>query len=316
MKKMNNKGFAISTMLFGLLIVVVLILGITISIMAFNRKNSKEFGEKLIDELERGNSLVPSKLCKRAATLHTEICSNTDTSGYCLADGYKINDTITYGSLGTIGTLTSGDAFDCDVNGDGVYDAITERFYYIKDIDENNSVFIYYNNVKGGLPNNLQGYKYFGDTQYVWTTPTTAIRQLPTIEQWKNVSLINIKRNIQNETTNDNRNLPKDFSYEGYAARLITTKELATACNLQIGNQTIGEVKNCNYLLENTRYSNEKINIYGWWTETPQNIVGSNTQVQNAWTVNVQYRYITGVNVSNLNGIRPAIEVSKENISY
>lgn len=52
MKKMNNKGFAVSTMLFGLLIIIVLTIGVTISIMAFNRKNSKEFSQTIVDELE------------------------------------------------------------------------------------------------------------------------------------------------------------------------------------------------------------------------------------------------------------------------
>lgn len=52
MKKMNNKGFAISTMLYGLLILIVLIIAMILSTMAFNRKNSREFSEKIVDELE------------------------------------------------------------------------------------------------------------------------------------------------------------------------------------------------------------------------------------------------------------------------
>ena len=47
--------------------------------------------------------------------------------------GYKLDEskgttTITYGSLELSGTLTIGDAFDCDVNGDGVYNSETEIF--------------------------------------------------------------------------------------------------------------------------------------------------------------------------------------------
>ena len=53
MKRVNNKGFAISTMLYGLLIVIVLVMGMIISIMAFNRKNSKEFTQTVVDELEK-----------------------------------------------------------------------------------------------------------------------------------------------------------------------------------------------------------------------------------------------------------------------
>ena len=49
-------------------------------------------------------------------------------------DGVMGTSTITYGKLGTQGILSSGDAFDCDVNGDGIYDATTERFYYVTDL--------------------------------------------------------------------------------------------------------------------------------------------------------------------------------------
>lgn len=53
MKKMNNKGFAISTMLYGLLILIVLVVSMILSIMAFNRKNSREFSETVVDGLEK-----------------------------------------------------------------------------------------------------------------------------------------------------------------------------------------------------------------------------------------------------------------------
>lgn len=58
----------------------------------------------------------------------------------------KQNDNIR--KLGTTGALSVGDAFDCDVNNDGVYDSATERFYYIGNLSTNSSraVLIYYNN--------------------------------------------------------------------------------------------------------------------------------------------------------------------------
>ena len=58
MKRVNNKGFAISTMLYGLLIVIVLVMGMIMSIMAFNRKNSREFSTKAVEDLEK-ETLVP-----------------------------------------------------------------------------------------------------------------------------------------------------------------------------------------------------------------------------------------------------------------
>lgn len=40
-----------------------------------------------------------------------------------------------------------GDAFDCNVNGDGTYNQVTESFYYVTDLDSNTVVLVYYNNV-------------------------------------------------------------------------------------------------------------------------------------------------------------------------
>ena len=93
---------------------------------------------KKIEEAKKecpiGAECTYKTICKRATTLHTEECQHTDTNNFCSGAGYTIDGskkttTITYGSLGTKGTLTSGDAFDCDVNGDGVYNEATERFY-------------------------------------------------------------------------------------------------------------------------------------------------------------------------------------------
>mgnify|MGYP005933352381 FL=1 len=106
--------------------------------------------------------ITPEKkvICKRATTLHTEECTQKEAKYFCSGAGYtesgiKGTTTITYGNLGTGGTLSSGDAFDCDVNGDGVYDSKTERFYYVSDyyntstksFESDTAVLIYYNNV-------------------------------------------------------------------------------------------------------------------------------------------------------------------------
>ena len=106
--------------------------------------------------------ITPEKkvICKRATTLHTEECTQTDATYYCSGAGYttsgtKGTTTITYGNLGTSRTLTSGDAFDCDVNGDGTYDSSTERFYYVSDyyntstksFENDTAVLIYYYNI-------------------------------------------------------------------------------------------------------------------------------------------------------------------------
>lgn len=49
---MNNKGFAISTMLYGLIIIIALVMIMILSTMAFNRKSSREFTSTITWELE------------------------------------------------------------------------------------------------------------------------------------------------------------------------------------------------------------------------------------------------------------------------
>ncbi len=257
-------------------------------------------------------------ICKRATTLHTEICSQTSTSSYCRADGYTSGDTITYGNLGESGTLASGDAFDCDVNGDGTYDAETERFYYVSDMtngitsDSDTAVLIYYNNVSGGEANNTTSYAYntnYSSTEYYG--PQTAVTQLPTTSQWSNVSLKYKTRDITDELGTIR---VTGFSYDGYSARLLTTQEIEQGCKITVGNRTKGELSSkCKYLMENTKYSNSSLKTYGSWLETP-----TSSDSRSAWNV---FGSIRGVNdsivgTSSLDGVRPAIEVLKSDISY
>lgn len=61
MKKLNNRGFAISTMLYGLLVVLILLITLLMSTMSFNRENSREFTDTVIDELENPKSNISKK---------------------------------------------------------------------------------------------------------------------------------------------------------------------------------------------------------------------------------------------------------------
>ena len=49
--RLNNKGFAISTMLYGLLIIAVLLIFMLLSIVAFNKKSSDDFVRQVEQEL-------------------------------------------------------------------------------------------------------------------------------------------------------------------------------------------------------------------------------------------------------------------------
>ena len=259
-------------------------------------------------------------VCKRATTLHTEECTQTDATYYCSGAGYTTSGTkgtsaIRYGNLGTSGTLTSGDAFDCDVNGDGTYDSNTERFYYVTDMNDTTAVLIYYNNVSAGNPSNTKNYAYDSSGEN-WHGPRTAIAQLPTTSQWTNVRLTNDVRSI---TTNVGGNTttggttPSNFSYSEYAARLLTIEEVRQATgNNNIPTGKTRELDNFTYLLENTKFASNSNASYLWWLENARS-----DNSTSAWGVSGA-RYVGSNTVSSVggNGVRPAIEVSKTNIEY
>lgn len=58
MKKMNNKGFAVSSLLYGLLLVGFLVIVVLMSIMATNRHNTTNLIDKIEEELNRHSNTV------------------------------------------------------------------------------------------------------------------------------------------------------------------------------------------------------------------------------------------------------------------
>ncbi len=97
-KKLNNKGFAISTILYGLLVVIMLITSLLMSTMAFSRKNSKEFTDNVRDELEKKFYNIPESFKRwEEASRYGNVCSYTlvmdNTIEYMNArDGGSINN--------------------------------------------------------------------------------------------------------------------------------------------------------------------------------------------------------------------------------
>ena len=260
-------------------------------------------------------------ICQRATLLHTEEC----LGGYCSGMGYKEggskgSSTITYGSLGNSNILSSGDAFDCDVNGDGIYDSNTERFYYVTDMEKNSNiaVLIYYNNVSEGKPDNVKYYPYDSSKEN-WHGPRDAIEQLPTTSQWNNVRLSNTERKIVNEynttSTKDGHSFPEVFSYSNYAARFLTLAEVKKLVDFYIPTWKNGELDNHLYLVENTNFSKKDNSKFdGYWLETPRN-----TMSNHSWIIYATARRVHSIEVQRtdvLVGVRPVIEVAKSDISY
>ncbi len=256
-------------------------------------------------------------VCKKAkkGTLHTEKCTQTDETEYCSGSkDYNTGDTITYGTIPGK-ELKSGDAFDCDVNGDGKYNSDTERFYYVTDMDDNTAVLIYYNNVSKGKPSDSTTYAYDKSGKNN-NGPVTAIEQLPSISNWGNISLINSERSLMTETGMTSTAagpLPNNFNYAEKAARLLTVQELNKACNITVEKMTRGELDKCNFLLENTKYSKADKGNWGYWLENPR------TEYSDpVWAVYGCSRNVNNFSVDNYNdiGVRPVIEVLKSNIKY
>ena len=261
-------------------------------------------------EIKEENKKV---VCKKATTLHKEKCEQTNNTYFCSAAGLT-GQIMIYGTISS-GNLKSGDAFDCDVNGDGKYNSDTERFYYVTDMNDSTAVLIYYNNVSKGQPSNSKAYAYDSSGEN-FHGPRTAIEQLPTTSQWSNVSLKNNVRAILNENggnTTKGEKLPSNFSYSGKAARLLTIQEVREATGIKVPSWNVGELDKCNYLMENTKYSNVSNLVGAWWLENP-NSGNSDT----AWLIHCFFRNVGHYTVSAAgdDGVRPAIEVPKSNIEY
>ena len=251
-------------------------------------------------------------VCRRASTLHTETCQQS--SYYCSAVEGNGN-TITYGQIGTSGTLTPGDAFDCDTNGNGTYD---QRFYYVSDyydtgtksFNGNVAVLIYYSNTLNGSVNNSGSTYDSNNTNY--NGPRTAASHLPTTTQWSNINLYKTNRQIltpTNTTSTSGGNLPV-FNYSNYAARLLTYQEVYNGCyNSSTAITNTGGLNNCNFLMENTQYSNSSLATFGLWLETP------NTS-DRVYLVNVYNRVLGNITATNTHGVRPVIDVLKSKIQY
>lgn len=75
MTKLNNNGFAISTTLYGLLIVLILITTLIMSTMSFIRQNNKNFSDTVVKKLEKNKSIsysMRSTCINKAKALSTK----------------------------------------------------------------------------------------------------------------------------------------------------------------------------------------------------------------------------------------------------
>jgi len=292
--------------------------------------------------VEKGICELPKSKCIRALERHTEECVRS--SGGCHTTGHyeggsKNSTTVYYGNLGVSGgPLVSGDALDCDLDGDKVYD---ERFYFVSDLyntqtqsfDSNYAALVYYSDVvyiNGSIiPDNSNSSIIIYDSTSIDNPvnnngPVTAINNLPTINDWSNVSLLNISRSILNEdggnyTNNNLYELPTSFRYERningiavpLAARLLTIQEIERGCG-SVGTGNSNEILNCDYLFENTKYVDNSRVTWGYWLENPSSLTAGTAYLVRGDFLNVNDSLITR---DGRYGVRPVIEVLKYDIS-
>lgn len=245
---------------------------------------------------DKGTGVARAKLCKRATTLHTGTVGTSTT-------------TVNYGQIGTSGKLASGDAFDCDVNGDGKYDAATERFYYVTDLSgvSNTAVLIFYgNSTSSGVCLGCRAPYYYNGNNY--SGPISASVHLPTTTAWSRVGLIKKTSQIYNEkggttaaysiNTTTTHNLPR-FTYTT-AARLLTYQEY-------------GKITDNSFLWEN--FDGQYADCI--WLNTPQASTGmSNAVFAIDKPASSVIATMPNDGASTLCGVRPVIEVLKTDMIY
>ena len=227
-----------------------------------------------------------AKVCRPATTLHT-------------------NGTTNFGQLPSGSSLSAGDAYDCDVNGDGTFDATNERFYYLTNTSDGKAVFIFANNTHQGESGatamcKANAIAYAPNSSYS-EGPNTAIRELPTTTDWPNVNLYTEPRTITNEA---GTTVVSNYLYTEKAARFATVDEIKAATTASL-NGTTNELASYTFLLENTKtYGDCRSN---YWLETPKS--GGGAYRIDGDPANKKLGHADGNS-----GVRPVIEIPYNSI--
>ena len=254
-------------------------------------------------------------VCKKATTLHETTCLNpygdTPLLKGCL-NTYEYGEKIIFGNIPS-GEPKSGDAYDCDVNNDGIYDPETERFYYVskfynsktRKFENDKSVLNYYTNIDINMnPTKRLTNKF--STGSNSPEPSELLKYLPTVNEWTNPGIIPPGTRY---ITDYYFELKYDFSYGDAAARPLVYKEIIASCDFIYNSLDYGELKKCPFLLENIDSYYGSSRYYGYWIET-------NADSTFAFSV-TGGRLCIGNNPtssSDIFGTRPAITVYNESI--
>ena len=220
-------------------------------------------------------------VCKKAAsnTLHQETC---DTNGGCTKltgeFAYELGDPITYGTPAGTGIPVTGNAYDCDVDNNGVFDPVHERFYYIRanvGDDYQNAVLVHYTSFDAA--GQMDSSSSRGSYQF-----EAGKAYLPDSTTWSNPALI---------------------SFDTKVSRYINHTDIEEACGEPIIYNNVNYLGRCQYLLENSRFQAKASGRAGIWVDK---IPGSDTlyRIQSeSMSIQVPDK------VTSENTVRPVIEI-------
>ena len=270
-----------------------------------NRSNIKILSSNgTWEDFNANDKVAEDIVCKKATTLHSTICQR-DSYGCAAKIGQ--GNTITYGTIPS-GSPKSGDAYDCDVNSDGIYDSNTERFYYVKS-EGNKSILIYYTNMNGETL-----YQYYSTTEN-WHGPTIAYQYLPSTTEWNNPGLIapgtRTFKNELGETTSEGHTF-EPFTYTDKAARFLTKQEVDYAVGRTVRSVEEGAVDDVVWLMESVGYFELAGNghSFGYWLETP-----SSSYSGTIWCMFVNMRGLSTYSTNtNMFGVRPVITIKTSDL--
>lgn len=158
-------------------------------------------------------------------TINVRVVTESNPNVCVLASASTLHsaNNITYGQVATNPTPQAGDAYDCDVDYDGTFDPVTERFYYLGTDSNTNAVLVAYNSYY----NNAWAPGVSGSSGDTIFTYSNALTQLPSNASgyWDNPYL------IEQDT--------------GKAARFMEKTEVTNACS---------SLADCPYLLEHSAF--------------------------------------------------------------
>lgn len=187
-------------------------------------------------------------ICTPATTLHKADCTST---GYCVNAHFSAGEKITFGIVPDSSTMEVGFAYNCNVNNDDEYSETTERFYYLRTVD-NKAVLISHSNFEGEDGQKTDNIFLYSDAQ----------EKLPTSADWPIITEL----------------------FDGKAARFITLDDINAAFGSNTTNT--GSLDSYTFLFENTRFiSNNTGRTAMWIIKNGNNYIRINTQTRNVATV-------------------------------